>query len=221
MNFYPSILTGSKHEAQQELIWINAYPAIRTVQVDVIDGLFIDNVTLSPVDFSDIDFGELSIDLHLMTEEPLDFVYEAIEHQEFFTLRSVIAQVERMSSQPFFIETVKSNNWQVGLSLDLYTPFEAIDDDSWRDLDIVQLMAVEAGHQGQAFQAQVLKKIKDLVVLRQQLDRPFEIIIDGGVKPDVIDAIKDAGADSIVVGSGLWQSQDQEALDDAVEAFTA
>jgi ribulose-phosphate 3-epimerase len=220
MNLYPSILTGSKHEAQDQLIWIAAYPKITTVQFDVIDGQLVDNVTLTPVDFAELDFGELSIDLHLMTEEPLDFVYEAIAEQKNFVLRSIIAQVERMSSQAHYIDTVRHNNWQVGLSLDLFTPFDAIDDESWQQLDIVQLMGVELGYQGQAFQPSVLEKIKDLVALRTKIDREFEIIIDGGVKPELVNQIEQAGADGIVVGSALWQSEDQAELDSTIELLS-
>lgn len=220
MNLYPSILTGSKHEAQDQLLWISAYPKISTVQVDVIDGQLVDNTTITPNDFIDLDFGELSIDLHLMTEEPLDFVYEAIAEAENFTLRSVIAQVERMSSQEHFIDTVRHNNWQVGLSLDLFTPFEAIDEASWHQLDIVQLMSVEIGFQGQAFQPSVLEKIKDLVAIRQKLDRSFEIIIDGGIKPNLVNQLDKAGVDGIVVGSALWSSKDQSELDDTVELLS-
>jgi ribulose-phosphate 3-epimerase len=217
MNVYPALLTGSKYEAQQQAMWISSYPKIRTLHIDVIDGRFIDNVTITPVDFPDIDFGELSIDLHLMTEEPLDFVYETIEHQEFYTIRSMIAQVERMSSQAHFLEAVKKNNWQAGLSLDLFTPFEAIDEDSWHELDSIQLMGVEAGFQGQSFQKQTIEKIKDLVVLRQQLDRSFEIIVDGGITPELVADIEDAGADSIVVGSALWSSENQDQLDETMQ----
>lgn len=220
MNLYPSILTGSKHEAQDQLLWIAAYPKITTVQFDVIDGQLVDNVTLTPIDFADLDFGELSIDLHLMTEEPLDFVYEAVAEQKNFMLRSVIAQVERMSSQAHYIEAVKHNNWQVGLSLDLFTPFDAIDDESWFHLDIVQLMGVELGFQGQPFQKSVLEKIKDLVALRSKVGREFEIIVDGGIKPELVDQLEQAGADGIVVGSALWQSADQAELDSTVELLS-
>jgi ribulose-phosphate 3-epimerase len=220
MNVYPSILTGSKLTAQKQVMWISAYPRIRTVQVDIIDGQFIDNVTLTPVDLPEIDFGEVSIDFHFMTEEPLDYVYEALEHSEFYTIRSMIAQVERMSSQPDYINTVKKNEIQVGLSLDLFTPFDAIEDQSWKEIDILQLMAIEAGFQGQELNNTIFEKIKTAVALREQLGRDFEIIIDGGVKPDTIKKLEKAGADSIVIGSGLWDSQDQDELDEAVQTYT-
>jgi ribulose-phosphate 3-epimerase len=220
MNLYPAILTGSKQTAQQQAMWIAAYSKIRTVQVDIIDGQFVENVTLTPSDLPEIDFGELSVDLHLMTEEPLDYVYEALEHKNYYTVRSIIAQVERMSSQTDYVNTVKKNEWQVGLSLDLFTPLDAIEESSWHDLDSVQLMGIEAGFQGQQLHQSLFEKIKNLVALREQLGRAFEIIVDGGVKPSVIKELEAAGVDSVVVGSGLWDSADQDDLNKAVEDFT-
>lgn len=219
MNLYPSILTGSIEEAQQQAVWISSYPKIRTVQVDIIDGLFADNLTITPIDMTAIDFGELSIDLHLLTEEPLDYVFEALPFKEQLTFRSMIAQVERMSSQSHFVDTVKKNEWQVGLSLDLYTPFEAIDEESWNEVDIIQLMAIEAGFQGKSFNESVLDKIAKLQEIRKQLDRDFEIIIDGGVKTKTIEKLQAAEVDSVVVGSDLWQSNSRTELDSVVNDF--
>lgn len=217
MKLYPSILTGSVTEAQEQVVWASSFDQIRTVQVDIIDGQFVDNETVTPTDLIEVDFGELSIDLHLLTEEPLDYVYETIEHKDAFTARSIIGQVERMSSQEDFVNTVKKNEWQVGLSLDLFTPFDAIEEASWAQLDIVQLMSIEAGFQGKEFHPTAFEKIRQLVALRKSLGRKFEIIIDGGVKPALLSKLEKAGVDSVVVGSGLWESQD---LEKAVETYT-
>jgi ribulose-phosphate 3-epimerase len=217
MTLYPSILTGSIEEAKLQASLVSSFGKVEAVQVDIIDGLFVDNVTITPTDLIEIDFAELNIDLHLMTEEPLDYVYETMEYKDIMPIRAMISQVERMSNQADYVEIVKKNSWKVGLSLDLHTPFEAIEEASWQELDVVQLMAIEAGYQGQKFQESVLEKIKTLVVLRQKLDRKIEIIIDGGVKPNVVEQIIDAGADGVAVGSGLWKSDD---LAEAVELYT-
>lgn len=211
MNLYPSILEGSVDNAQSQIMWAAGIDKVRTVQIDVIDGLFADNVTITPSDFPAIDFGELSIDLHLMTEEPLDYVYELIEHREDLPIRAVIAQVERMSSQVDFIETVKKHNWQVGLSLDLFTPLESIDQDIWSRIDIIQLMSIEAGFQGQEFNPSVYEKIKEVNQLEKLYQRDWELIIDGGVKVDHVGLLSSAGVEGIIVGSGLWQANDIEA----------
>jgi len=211
INVYPSILTGELPEAAAQIQAVQSLPQVRVVQIDVIDGQFVDNLTLTPSDFCGIAFGELSADLHLLTEEPVDFVYEMIEHKDHFPVRAVIGQVERMSSQSFFLETVSKNEWQAGLSLDIATPLEEIDDSSWSQLSIVQLMSIEAGFQGQEFQPQVLNKIDALAKLAREHKRDIEIIIDGAVSAQTISELAEHDIDSVVVGSALWQADDFEA----------
>jgi len=205
---YPGILTESILEAQNQVMAIASVPKIRTVQIDVIDGLYADNVTITPSDLPEVDFAELSCDLHLMTEEPLDFLHEAIALRESIPVRAVIGQIERMSHQRDFLLSVKEQNWVPGLSLDLYTPVEEIGDIVWDTLDIVQLMGVQAGFQGQDFNKMVLEKITELRAVAQQHSRPIEICIDGGVSLELVDKLRQAGASSAVVGSDIWDKED-------------
>lgn len=205
---YPAILTESIQLAQSQVMAISAVPKIRTVQIDVIDGQYADNVTITPSDLPEIDFSELSCDLHLMTEEPLDFLHEAIAVRELVPVRAVIGQIERMSHQRDFLLSVKEQSWVPGLSLDLFTPVDEIDDQAWDSLDIVQLMGVEAGFQGQSFNPLVLKKIKELQKVAKEHNRSIEICIDGGVSLEVVEELRRAGATSVVVGSGIWEQQD-------------
>ena len=98
---------------------------------------------------------------------------------------------------------VKAHSWQAGLSLDLYTPVEAIDKKSWDKLDIVQLMTIEAGFQGQEFKSQALDKIAQI---RQLANKNIQIIVDGGVKKKSMSLLVKKGVDGVVVGSGLWKT---------------
>lgn len=208
MIIYPAILTGSKQDAQEQVIWASGFDEVRTVHIDIIDGQFVNNVTLTPADLPEIDFGEMSADLHLMTEEPLDFVYEAIEHRQRIPIRTMIGQVERMSYQEHFIQTVKKHTWQVGLALDLFTPLEEIEPESWQQLDVLLIMGVEVGLQGQEFHAGVLGKIQQALEIRRRYGRDFEIMIDGGVNPQIARGLQDLENVNVVVGSNLWQSKD-------------
>ncbi len=205
---YPAVLTESIPEAQSQVMAIASVPKIRTVQIDIIDGQYVDNVTITPSDLPEIDFAEMSCDLHLMTEEPLDFLHEAIALRESIPVRAVIGQIERMSHQRDFLLSVKEQNWVPGLSLDLYTPIEEIDEDVWDTVDIVQLMGVQAGFQGQDFNKMVLEKIKELRAVAQQHSRPIEIITDGGVSLELVEKLRRAGANSAVVGSDIWDQED-------------
>ncbi len=203
MNLHPSLLTSSIEEYQQQLAWVIESQVIETIQIDVIDGQFAENLTLSPLDVANVDHQELRLDFHLMTEEPIDYVNEMIEIKENFSVRAVIAQVERMSSQDYFLEEVRAQEWKTGLSLDLYTPVSAIDEESWEKLDIVQLMTIESGFQGQEFNSKALEKIKEI---KKHAQKDIEIIVDGGVKEQVLETLRENEVTGVAVGSGFWKS---------------
>lgn len=212
MNIYPSILTDSLAEAQSQLDRVKELPEgyleSQTIQFDIVDGFFVDNLTLTPLDLPELDLEGLSCDLHLMVEEPLDFVYELIEIKEEVEVRAVIAQLERMTSQIDFVKEVKAQGWKAGLSLDLHTPVSAIDEEVWSELDIVQIMSIEAGFQGQDFEPIALKKIAEVRDRRAAQGLGFELIVDGGVKEALMQDLAEIGTDGVTVGSGLWLADD-------------
>lgn len=205
INIYPSLLSDQLSELQSQAAKIIDQNPDSTVQIDIIDGKFAENLTCTPSDLADLDLGDLELDFHLMTEEPMDFVHELIDIKSQLRIRAVIGQVERMSSQNFFLKEVEQQQWLPGLSLDLFTPVEAIDDDSWEMIKVIQVMGVEAGFQGQDFHPSALNVLKE--VKSKCLQHEVELIVDGGVNFETISSIIKAGADSVVVGSVLWKSE--------------
>ncbi len=208
MIIVPSILTGSLEEAQRQLDLLAQLPGCERVQIDVIDGWYADHLTITPADLVELDFHNLAVDLHLMTQEPLDFVYEAQAALAKTDLNTVIAQVERMSNLEDFVDWVKRCGWQVGLSLDLHTPASAIPDDLLPDLDIVQIMSVQAGEQGQKFNQNCLTILSDIQAKIKTIDYPPVMSLDGGITPEIAQRLARQQVNLAVVGSGLWQSSD-------------
>jgi ribulose-phosphate 3-epimerase len=207
MNVTPAILTESFLEAQQQIESVRYSSLIDAIHVDVIDGEFVDNVTITPLDLTVADFEPLKIDFHLMTNEPMDFVYECEGVKEYLPIRCIYGQVERMSFQSEFLSAVKANEWKAGLALDLFTPLEAIEEDVWRQLDHVLLMSVEAGYQGQNLGRQALEKIRAIRQIYPSSER-MHITVDGGIKITNAGSVLDAGADELCVGSAIWKSSD-------------
>lgn len=208
MNIYPAILTDSFEVAQSQLDMVQAHPEIEAVQVDIIDGFFADTLTVSPLDLATMDFGQLKCDLHLMVDEPLDFVFEATALKDQIPIQSIIAQVERMSWQSEYLQEVRRYGWKVGLSLDIYTPLEAIDEESWLLIDKIQIMGNKAGEQGHELHPLALEKVAELqAVLREYQIQP-EVLFDIGVKPDLIPKLQDIGVQGVAMGSAIWQATD-------------
>src|SRR5579859_967692 len=206
MHIVPAILTDSFNTLQQQLDLVRYISAIEAVQIDVIDGHFVDNLTVTPLDLTVADFDPLHIDFHFMTEEPMDFVYECEGVKDYLPIRRIYGQVERMSHQQDFLREVRSNNWEAGLAVNLFTPLEAINEETWSELDHILLMAVEAGEQNQTFHKQVLEKVKQL---REQLpSERLHITVDGGIKLSNAAALIEAGVNELNVGSAIWKSVD-------------
>ena len=211
MTVYPAILTGDTNQAQAQIDLAKKL-GVSGVQLDVIDGFYADNLTITPKDCTALDFGKLSLDFHLMVDEPMDYLHELISVKSQLPVRAVIAQVEKMSHQQDFLEEAKRHGFLAGLSLDLFTPLEQLESESLDGLNVLQVMGVRAGFQGQEFNPQALEVVKRAVVLRERLKLNFAVLVDGGVKLENATSIKQAGADAVVVGSALWQSQDPQAF---------
>jgi ribulose-phosphate 3-epimerase len=221
MQLYPAILTDSLETLQAELEVIRAYPQLSTVHLDVVDGFFTDNLTVTPLDLLTINFDGLEIIFHLMVNEPIDFVSEIVSIKDRLPVKGIVAHIERMSSQSEYIGEVKRHEWQVGIALDLHTPLESIESDAWDQLDILQLMSIEAGFQGQPFSAQVIPKCTEALVHLKTLGHSLELVADGGIGLAEIDQLKPVGVNSVVVGSDIWQAQDpSHAVESLIEKTT-
>lgn len=204
----PAILESSTAEVQRKVGLVKGLT--QRVQIDVIDGVFADNPTVSPADMLNIDFAGLAVDIHLMTEEPVDFLEESARLIEKCGGIRVIGQIERMGKQTEFISLARELKLAVGLGLDLYTPVDAIDKKIAGSLDCVLLMAVKAGTQGiNKLSPAVVEKIKEI-----KAGQPFakswpgQIIVDGGLNPETVNICRQAGAAQFAVGSWLWEHKD-------------
>lgn len=200
----PAILSDSLETIQAQIDRVKDESNLERVQIDIIDPDFTDNITVSPIDLLEIDLKGLKVDIHLMTVEPIN---DVIECQQIKGIHAIIAQVEKMGSQMDFVEHVRSYVIQAGLSLDLYTPVEAIEEYVFPKLSVVQVMGNKAGHQQEKFAGEpVLQKIRELASLRKQKNYTFSLTVDIGIVPETAQMCLQAGADELSSGSYLWNS---------------
>ncbi len=209
-----NVFTGNLDLAKKQ-IELAKDSGLEAIQIDIVDGLFADVHTFTPQDLVDVDFGQLQIDFHLMTEEPMDYVWEMEEYCRHLPIRAVYGQIEKMSYQEAFLEEVKKQDWKAGLALDLYTPIEAIDENSWDWMDAILLMGVEAGASGQVQNPLLLEKIKE-VRAKIATGEPMRIFIDGGVNLDNIETLQNSGIHGVTVNSAFNKASNYK---QAVEEF--
>lgn len=208
----PSLLTNDPKELEEKIRALESIakraegPELcRRIQIDIVDGVFADNRTISP-DVVGQTETSLLVDFHLMTKEPVDWVERCVAGQA----ERIIGQVEQMSSQRDFIGRVAAIGTKVGLAIDLDTPVEALDEAVLIDLDVVLLMSVKAGYGGQEFERKVLDKIEKLKEIRSRDNMAFRICVDGGVDEGNIVEVVKAGADEVSIGNRLFEGDVEE-----------
>ncbi len=208
----PVILTDDLEEVKDQLRIAIDSELVKVVQIDIIDGIFTDNITTSITALSELDYGDLLIDLHLMAREPIEFSAEIEMIKSRVPLRYVISQIEQMSSQIEYIEEIKKLDLKAGLSLNIFTPVSSIDNESWAQIDLVQLVAVEAGAQGRELNELIYEKIKKVDINLKKMQKNIPIYVDGGIKIANFNKLVDAGVNGLVIGSSLWQASNFEKI---------
>jgi ribulose-phosphate 3-epimerase len=204
----PGINSDDPQFVQAELdAFAELDPVPKHIQLDVTDGEFAPELTIEPNLLREMNRHDLTIDVHLMTLEPIDYVHEL---HGVSGIGTVIAQIERMSSEAEFVEEVLANHLSAGLALELYTPFEEIDQQVLSQLQVVQVLAGPTGPSGQPFNEFVLEKIREIAQYKQELQLEFQILVDIGMNPQTIPLVKSAGANGAVVVSYL-QKPDRQA----------
>jgi ribulose-phosphate 3-epimerase len=170
----PAILAPTKIEFETDLK--KFFGIVDLVQVDIVDGIFAPEKTVTPEDLKEINTA-IKFDYHLMVDEPVKW----LERCQTPQARGVYGQIERMADPAVFLAKAEVLGFEVGLALDLETPVEKIKDLIW-DLDGLVLLAVKAGHQGQKFDERVLGKIEQARALRRDLP----LVVDGGLDTEEI-----------------------------------
>lgn len=204
----PSILTNNKKELEEKLQALSGL--VERVHIDIIDGIFVDNLTITPEIVMGIN-TDLKIDFHLMVSDPVNWIQRCGDAGA----DRIIAQIENIQDQKDFLGKVAEIGIDCGFALDLSTPIEDIDDYLLKNLDLVLVMGVKAGFGGQGFNSSCQDKVKDLNKIRRKDPTPFKICVDGGVTAEVAKNLVGNGANEIVVGKRLWEG----VLDNNIEEF--
>jgi len=207
----PAILTDREPVVRKYLR--QAEGVVDRVHIDIIDGIYADNVTIEPLVVEAIDVGVL-LDYHLMVEEPIRWVDQCVEGQA----DRIIGHVEKMGSQKEFARLVKRRGLGVGLAIDLPTWVSEIDVEVLPDLDVILVMSINAGFGGQEFEDKALDKIHELASMRAKDDFSYLIGDDGGIVFDIIDDARREGADEVNIGNRIFEGVLEENIQQYKEA---
>nr|MCR5552725.1 ribulose-phosphate 3-epimerase [Oscillospiraceae bacterium] len=186
------------------------------VHVDVMDGLFVPNLTIGlPVVKAISRISPLPLDVHLMIDRPLRYAERFCEAGADVLTLHVEADTPEHTREA--LETIRACGKKAGLSLKPGTPAEAAL--PYLELcDLILVMTVEPGFGGQKFMTDMMPKLK---TLRRWLDGKnpgCELEVDGGVNAETARICRENGANVLVAGSAWFKAPDPAAFAAAVKA---
>ena len=196
----PSILSVSIDKLDKEIIEVEKAGA-DYIHIDVMEGEFVPNKT-NGLEMLKIarETTNLILDTHLMVEYPQNWIDD-------FSLSNVITfHIEAVNSDTAekIIENLKERDIKVGIAIKPNTPVEEIMP-YIEKIDVVLVMLVEPGFGGQKMIEACLDKVRAIHELKPDID----IEVDGGVKLENVQKAKDAGANIIVAGTAIFNSEDK------------
>jgi ribulose-phosphate 3-epimerase len=194
----PAILENTIEGFENKLSLLFKIPEINRIHVDISDGVFVENKTF---DLSDLDILNPAFEweAHLMVKNPKDYFldlkiagfnfvvihYEAVDDKS--TLEKLAVELSDLHLFPILALNPDT-------SIDDVVPFV-------KSFSQILLMDIEPGRQGMPFLESTYERVEKL----KNTNKDLIIEVDGGIKSDNAKRLIDAGADFLVVGSGLFE----------------
>jgi ribulose-phosphate 3-epimerase len=174
------------------------------IHVDVMDGHFVPNLTMGPVIVEACRKStRLPLDVHLMVESPENLL--AAFAQAGST--NITVHVETCTNLDRTVRTIHGLGCNAGVVLkpstpiDLVTPILPI-------IDLVLVLSVNPGYNGQRFMPEVLPKISALRIELDKIDHPIWLEVDGGINSATLPLVRNAGANVFVSAKAIFNHPD-------------
>jgi ribulose-phosphate 3-epimerase len=196
----PSILNADFSRLNEEIDSIAAVSDL--LHLDVMDDIFVPNFTFDFEEASKIiKESSLAVDAHLMVAD-VDLI--AVQYAEL-GCASVTIHAEATTNIPQTLKNIRRAGSRASLGIKPNTQIEQYADVI--DLvDMFLIMTVEPGFGGQKFMDNMMEKVRTTRTMIG--DRPIWLQVDGGISMQTIEIALEAGADTFVVGSAVFNAPD-------------
>jgi ribulose-phosphate 3-epimerase len=170
------------------------------VHVDVMDGHFVPNLSMGPIVVRGLrPVTKIPLEVHLMVEEPAKFVDSFIKAGA----DSLLVHHEVLPDPRPLLKHIKSQGKKAGLVDNPDTPVEVLEP-YLAEIDLALCMTVHPGFGGQPFLAASPGRIQKLRELIQKRNPRCELEVDGGIDKHTTPAAVKAGANVLVIGTGVF-----------------
>lgn len=199
----PSILSADFSRLKDEIQAVEKAGA-QWIHIDVMDGHFVPNITMGPIVVEAVrKCTSLPLDVHLMIENPDQYIGDFAKAGADY----ISVHAEACTHLHRTVGLIKEHNVKAGVALNPATALSSID---WvlDELDFILIMSVNPGFGGQSFIENSLEKIEIFRNIVDEEDYDILIQIDGGVNENTVESIVEAGADVLVAGSAIFNTDD-------------
>jgi len=192
----PAMIAKTQTELTQNLNRVIEF--VDWVQLDIMDNEFVPNTSLF-FDFT-LPSQACKYEAHLMVQHPQQWIENHIDKVD-----TILVHYESDFELETLISMVKEKKKKIGFVINPDTPVDVLFD-VLDKIDQVLVMTVKPGFYGSKFIPEMAEKIKTLRERKPSLD----IEVDGGITPDTIGLIREAGANLFVSGSYIVKASEPE-----------